>query len=78
MSTTYVVKVKNKQKVAFTEMLLNSFEFLEVKKEAATTTKKGAISKKREAELLNAFKDVKEALSGKKKLKSADQFLKEL
>jgi hypothetical protein len=77
MSTTYLVRVKNKEKVAFTEMLLKSFEFLEVKKEKAIR-KKATSSNKREAELVSAFNDVKASLSGKRKLKSAEQFLNEL
>jgi hypothetical protein len=78
MSTTYLVRVKNKKKVAFTETLLGSFDFLEVKKEKQTATKKSGLSKAREAELVKAFTDVKDALAGKKKLKKADDFLNEL
>ncbi len=78
MSTTYLVKVKNKKKVAFTEALLSSFDFLEVKKEKSSTSKKPTTNKAREAELIKAFTDIKQSLEGKKSLKKADDFLKEL
>ena len=78
MSTTYLVKVKNKKKVAFTEALLGSFDFLEIKKEKTSGSKKNTTNKSREAELVKAFTDIKQSLEGKKSLKKADDFLKEL
>ncbi len=78
MSTTYLVKVKNKKKIAFTEALLGSFDFLEVKKEKPAGSKKNTASKTRETEMVKAFIDIKKSLEGKKNLKKAEDFLKEL
>ncbi|MBX9784265.1 MAG: hypothetical protein K2X48_13325 [Chitinophagaceae bacterium] len=78
MNNTFIVRVKKKNKVSFTETLLKSFDFLEVEKGKPKTAKGKTISEKKEAELVNAFKEVKLHMEGKKKLKTASEFLKEL
>ncbi len=75
---TYIVKVKKKEKQAFAEELLHSFDFLDVKKQAL---KKKVVTKKltrREKELAHAFKEVQEAMDGKRKLKTLKEVINEL
>jgi hypothetical protein len=74
---TLIVKIKNKNKAAFTKELLKSFDFLEV-----TPGKKNvpplSISTKRKAALTKGFKELKLAEEGKLKGKPAADLLKEL
>lgn len=73
-----IVHIKNQKKAAFTKELLRSFDFLEVEeiKPAAPPEKK--ISKSRQKELVNAFKEVKDSVDGKRKLKPFEELLKKL
>lgn len=59
----------------FTETLLKSFNFLEVVREKPKESKTISTKKK---DFVSVFKKVKQHLEGKKKLKTADHFLKEL
>jgi hypothetical protein len=78
MENTFIVKVKNRNKVSFTETLLKSFDFLEVVKEKPAAKTRKSASKQARKDLVEAFKEVKLHMQGKKKLKTAEDFLKEL
>ena len=73
-----IVYIRNKRKAAFTKELLRSFDFLEIEEIKVETPLEKKISKSRQKELINAFKEVKDSLEGKRKLKSFEQLLKEL
>lgn len=73
-----IVHIKNQRKAAFTKELLRSFDFLEVEEIKSTAVPEKKLSKNRQKELVNAFKEVKDSLDGKRKLKSFEQLLKEL
>ena len=74
---TLIVKIKKKNKAAFTKELLKSFDFLDV-----TSPKKSStglsISPKRKAALMKGFKELKLVEEGKLKGKPAADLLKEL
>jgi hypothetical protein len=74
---TLIVKIKNRNKAAFTKELLKSFDFLEVKEEKNILVKP-ELSKKRKTALIQAFKEMKLVEQGKLKAKSATDLLKEL
>lgn len=71
---TFIVKIKNKNKVAFTKELLSSFSFLEIEKEKKTP----AVSIKRKKALIQGFKELKLVEDGKLKVKPASELLKKL
>jgi len=71
---TLIIRIKKKNKSAFTKELLKSFNFLEVKEER----KFNAAERKMIKNLSDAFKDVELSLAGKKKLKTLDEVLNEL
>ena len=73
-----IVHIKNQRKAAFTKELLRSFDFLEVEEIKSNVDPEKKLSKSRQKELMNAFKEVKDSLDGKRKLKSFEQLLKEL
>ena len=73
-----IVYIRNKRKAAFTKELLRSFDFLEIEEIKANSAPEKKLSKSRQRELVNAFKEVKYSLEGKRKLKSFEQLLKEL
>ncbi len=66
-----IVKIKSKDKVAFTKELLNSFSFLEIEKKADDNTK-------RKKALIQGFKELKLVEDGKLKAKPAAELLKKL
>ena len=71
---TLIVKIKNKNKIAFTKELLSSFSFLEIEKEK----KKEDNTTKRKKALLQGLKELKLVEDGKLKAKPATELLKEL
>jgi len=71
---TLIVKIKNKNKVAFTKELLSSFSFLEIEQEK----KKPGTSAKRKQALIQGFKELKLVEDGKLKAKPATELLKQL
>ncbi len=71
---TLIVKIKNKDKVAFTKELLNSFSFLEIEKEK----KKPSVNAKRKQALVQGFKELKLVEEGKLKGKPATELLMKL
>ena len=71
---TLIVRIKRKNKSAFTKELLKSFDFLDVKEEKNFT----AIEKKLIKNFSSAFKDIELGVSGKKKLKTLEEVLDEL
>ncbi len=71
---TLIVKIKNKNKVAFTKELLGSFSFLEIE----NNKKEAGSSAKRKNALLNGFKELKLVEEGKLKAKPAIELLKKL
>lgn len=70
----FILKIKNKKKIAFTKELLGSFSFLEIEKEK----KKAGLSEKRKHSLIQGFKELKMVEEGKLKAKPAAVLLKEL
>jgi hypothetical protein len=75
---TFIVTIKDKKKTAFAEELLRSFDFLDVKKQKSSTSKKSNALTKREKQLSAAFKEINGSLKGKKHLKTLDEALHEL
>ncbi|MFC0776337.1 hypothetical protein [Terrimonas alba] len=73
-----IVHIKDQKKLAFTKELLKSFSFLEVEEINVKAGSKKKAPKTRQQELVNAFKEVKSSLEGKRKLKSFEKLLKEL
>ena len=73
-----IVHIKNQKKSAFTKELLRSFDFLEVEEIKTKADPEKKLSKSRQKELVNAFKEVKDSLEGRRKLKSFEELLKEL
>ena len=71
---TLIVKIKNKDKVAFTKELLNSFSFLEIEGKI----KKPGITAKRKQALVQGFKELKLIEEGKLKGTPATDLLKKL
>ncbi|MBC7424757.1 MAG: hypothetical protein H7334_15055 [Ferruginibacter sp.] len=71
---TLIVKIKNKDKVAFTKELLSSFSFLEIEGEK----KKPGITAKRKHALVQGFKELKLVEEGKLKGLTATDLLKKL
>ena len=71
---TLIIKIKNKNKVAFTKELLGSFSFLEIEKEK----KAQGVSAKRKQALVQGFKELKLVEEGKLKAKPASELLKKL
>ena len=71
---TLIIKIKNKNKVAFTKELLSSFSFLEIEQEK----KKVTVSIKRKQALIKGFKELKLVEEGSLKAKPAAELLKKL
>jgi len=71
---TLIVKIKNKDKVAFTKELLSSFSFLEIEGEK----KKLGITAKRKQALVQGFKELKLVEEGKLKGTPATDLLQKL
>lgn len=71
---TLIVKIKNKNKIAFTKELLSSFSFLEIEKEK----KIQRLSAKRKQALIKGFKELKLVEEGKLKGKPASELLKKI
>ena len=74
---TLIVKIKKKNKAAFTKELLKSFDFLVVS-QGKQNKAPLAISSKRKAAITQGFKELKLAEEGKLKIKPAADLLKEL
>ena len=60
---TLIIKIKNKNKVAFTKELLGSFSFLKIENEK----KAPGLSSKRKTALIQGFKELKMVNEGKLK-----------
>lgn len=71
---TLIIKIKSKDKVAFTKELLGSFSFLEVEKEK----KKADDNTKKKKAITQGFKELKLVEEGKLKAKPATELLKKL
>jgi isocitrate/isopropylmalate dehydrogenase len=71
---TFIVTVKKRNKVAFTKELLSSLDFLDIKQEKKLTV----IEKKNVAKYKKAFQEINNHVTGKKKLQTAKEFLKEI
>lgn len=71
---TLIVKIKNKNKIAFTKELLSAFSFLEIEKEK----KIQRLSAKRKQALIKGFKELKLVEEGKLKGKPASELLKKI
>ncbi len=71
---TLIIKIKNKNKVAFTKELLSSFNFLEIENDK----KKTGIDTKRKQALIKGFKELKLVQEGKLKAMPASVLLKKL
>ena len=71
---TLIVKIKNKNKIAFTKELLSSFSFLEIEKEK----KIQQLSAKRKQALVKGFKELKLVEEGKLKGKPASEIFKKI
>ena len=71
---TLIVKIKNKNKIAFTKELLSAFSFLEIEK----GKKIQRLSAKRKQALIKGFKELKLVEEGKLKGKPASELLKKI
>jgi hypothetical protein len=71
---TLIIKIKNKNKIAFTKELLSSFSFLEIEKEK----KIQRLSAKRKQALIKGFKELKLVEEGKLKGKPASELLEKI